>query len=122
MFKISERGDFSEIEKYLKKQKNMKVILEKYAQKGVEVLARNTPKRTGRTANSWAYTIEEDGKGYKITWMNSNISEGYPIALLIQYGHGTRNGGYVQGTDYINPAIGEIFEEFITEIWREVSS
>lgn len=122
MISFSEHGDFSSIEKFLKNNQNKKIVLEKYAQKGVEVLAEATPKRTGLTANSWNYEIEENSRGYKITWTNSNVNEGYPIALLIQYGHGTKNGGYVQGTDYINPAIGEIFEQFIAEIWKEVSS
>lgn len=123
MFSLSQKGDFSSIEKFLKDNKDgKKELLEKYAQKGVEVLAQATPKRTGRTSDSWDYQIEQTSKGYKITWTNSYVNEGYPIALLIQYGHGTRNGGYVQGVDYINPALGEIFEEFIAEIWKEVSS
>lgn len=122
MINFSQHGDFSNIEKFLKENKKDKTdILEKYAQKGVEVLSQNTPRRTGLTANSWGYTIEQNNKGYKITWTNSNVNEGYPIALLIQYGHGTGSGGYVQGIDYINPALGEIFEEFITELWKEVS-
>jgi hypothetical protein len=94
--------------------------LEHYGQLGVEALSSATPVRTGATADAWRYKIEVDNKATKIVWTNSNTVDGCNVALLIQYGHGTRNGGYVQGIDFINPAIRPIFTGFADNIWREV--
>lgn len=93
-------------------------ILQKYGQKGVNALKQATPVRTGRTANSWGYSIDKNSKGITLSWTNSNISDGVPIAILIQYGHGTRQGGYVEGRDYINPVIRPIFDEIVREVTR----
>lgn len=121
---ITSTGNFNKTERYLKrvKNKNYLEILQSYGEKGVQALQDATPKRTGRTAASWTYTIEKTRDGYTISWLNSNTNKGISIALLNQYGHATRDGGWVQGVDYINPAIRPIFEQMADDMWREVSS
>jgi len=96
-------------------------ILDKYGKIGVEALANATPVDTGETASSWNYSIEHGKNGASLTWNNSNINNGVPIAIIIQYGHGTRGGGYVQGRDYINPAMRPVFDEIADRVWKEVT-
>ena len=96
-------------------------FLKQYAQKGVDALASVTPKDTGLTASSWYYDITQTKNSIKIEWKNSNIVNGVPIAVIIQYGHATRNGGYVRGVDYINPAIKPIFDEISESIRKELA-
>ena len=96
-------------------------ILEKYARKGVEILNSVTPVDSGKTASSWGFNIINDKKGLSISWTNSNIVDGTPIAILIQCGHATGNGGYVQGRDYINPSLRPLFDQLTNELWKEVS-
>ncbi len=123
MVTIKQKGNFNNIESFLKnvKKKKYKKILEKYAILGVSVLSAATPKDTGFTASSWSYEIEEDSNGMSIHWTNSHIEKGYAnIALLLQYGHGTRNGGYVEGRDYINPTMRPIFDKMANDAWMEV--
>ena len=93
--------------------------LQHYAELGVAALSEATPKRTGKTAASWGYEIEVGPETTKLTWTNSNVNDGVNVALLIQYGHGTGTGGYVQGIDYINPAMQPMFQGFADDIWRE---
>ena len=100
---------------------DFKKNLSKYGQLGVDALASATPKDTGNTANSWSYEITNKNGSATITFKNSNIQNGVPIAIILQYGHGTRNGGWVQGRDYINPAIQPIFDEIVNNAWREVT-
>lgn len=95
-------------------------FLDKFGEQGVRALAEATPKDTGATADSWYYKIVNDGKSYAIQWLNSNVNEGVPIAIILQYGHATGTGGYVEGIDYINPAIQPIFERIARDAWREV--
>lgn len=95
--------------------------LKVYGERGVSALAANTPVDTGKTASSWDYEIIEEKGSLKITWTNSNINHYVPIAILIQYGHATRNGGWVEGIDYINPALRPIFEQIRDQVWREVT-
>ena len=95
--------------------------LEQYGQMGVEALSAATPERTGATAAAWGYEIEINGNRTKLTWTNSNVNDGVNIALLIQYGHGTGTGGYVQGIDYINPAMKPMFEHFADDLWKEAT-
>ena len=123
MIKFTHKGDFSKVTKYFKKiQKGINVnSLNKYGQRGVEALASNTPVDTGKTANSWYYEIENKNGIARISFCNSNIQNGVPIAIILQYGHGTRNGGWVEGRDYINPAIQPIFDEITKNAWKEVS-
>lgn len=96
--------------------------LETYAQEGVNALASATPVDTGLAASSWGYVIEKKNGVFSITWTNTNIENGFPVAIMLQYGHGTGTGGYVQGIDYINPAIRPIFDQIAERVWREVTS
>lgn len=123
MIVFKHKGDFSKVTKYLERAKkgvNIK-SLDKYGQAGVNALAANTPVDTGLTANSWYYEIENKNGKVVINFCNSNIQNGVPIAIILQYGHGTRNGGWVVGRDYINPAIQPIFDEITKTAWKEVS-
>ena len=120
------KGNFNKLEKFLVKSLHItplvKPILEKYGKLGVEALKEATPKDTGKTADSWTYEVvkNEDNK-YEIVWSNTNIVDGWAnIAILLQYGHATRNGGFVKGTDYINPAIEKVFQGMANEAWEEV--
>lgn len=125
MIKIKHRGSFKKIEKFLKRAKDDYFFrnLDKYGAMGVTALQNATPKRTGRTASLWRYEIEkQSGGSYAIKWYNDNVNKGVNIALIIQYGHGTGRGAYIQGIDYINPALAPIFEEISDSVWREVTS
>ena len=123
MIVFKQKGDFSKVTKYLQKAKKGVNIrsLEKYAELGVKALADSTPVNTGLTANSWYYDIENKNGIVKISFCNSNIQNGVPIAIILQYGHATGNGGWVEGRDYINPAIQPIFDELTKTAWKEVS-
>lgn len=120
------RGNFSNLERFLVKSLHIKPlvrpILDKYGKRGVEELKKATPKDTGKTSESWTYDIVQDEKGqYQIVWSNTNVVDGWAnIAILLQYGHATRNGGFVKGTDYINPAIEKVFQGMANEAWEEV--
>ena len=123
IIQFKQKGDFSKTESFLKKLRKLDLdsALRKYGELGVQALANATPVETGKTAASWDYKIER-GKGVvTITWTNSNVNNGVPIALLIQYGHGTGTGGYVQGRDYIKPAIRPIFDQLAEALWKEVT-
>ena len=122
MIKIRHKGDFSKVTRFLEKSKNAVRLgdLDKYGREGVAALASATPIDSGNTANSWYYKIERKNSSTIIHFCNSNIQNGVPIAIVLQYGHGTRNGGWVQGIDYINPAIQPIFDNIANEAWREV--
>lgn len=123
MISFSHKGDFSKLTKFLERVKGAAHIscLDKYGQQGVSALASATPVETGRTANSWYYQVENKSGSATISFFNSNIQNGVPIAIILQYGHGTRNGGWVQGRDYINPAIQPLFDKIANEAWREVT-
>lgn len=124
MIIFKQKGDFSKTFDFLKKvsEKDMTRILEKYGEIGVLALSQATPKDTGKTASSWGYEIQKNGNKTTISWTNSNVTEnGLSIAILIQYGHGTRGGAYVQGRDYINPAIQPILDTIAENVWKEVS-
>lgn len=117
------KGSFENTNKFFKKmsQKNIFKSLDKYGEEGVAALTASTPVDTGKTASSWSYEIRKTNSSISIVWKNSNIVDGVPIAVIIQYGHGTATGGYVQGVDYINPALQPIFERISKEIWKEVT-
>lgn len=123
MITVTCKGDFNRSKSFLKRllKLDIKQILDKYAQMGVEQLRAYTPKDSGNTADSWGYEIEVTGNRKSIVFTNDNINKGVPIAIILQYGHGTRNGGYVQGIDYINPALDAIFQELANEAWEEVT-
>lgn len=120
---ISNKGDFSKTIRFLQKASEIRFnkILNKYGQIGVDALREATPKDTGKTAESWSYTINVGIDSATINWTNSNQNKGLYIAVLIQYGHGLKGGGYVQGYDFINPAMKPIFEDMANELWREVN-
>lgn len=123
MITLSAKGDYSTTYKFLNKISTRFVNnrLELYGQKGINALAANTPKDTGLTAASWYYEIEYTDNGVGIYWKNSNVNNGVNIAIILQYGHGTNGGGYVQGIDYINPALRPIFEAIADDVWKEVT-
>lgn len=123
MISFRHKGDFSRVTRYLEKAKKGASldILDKYGRDGVAALASATPVESGLTASSWYYEIERNKDGAAIYYCNSNINENVPIAIILQYGHGTGTGGWVQGRDYINPAIQPIFDSLAEEAWREVT-
>ena len=123
MIKVRQKGDFSKTTRYLEKVKRTARLedLDKYGQEGVAALASATPVDSGLTASSWHYKIERKSGSVKIAFYNSNIQNGVPIAIILQYGHGTGTGGWVQGRDYINPAIQPIFDRITNDAWREVT-
>lgn len=124
MISFRQQGDFSKLTSYLEKIKKAVNLsdLDKYGQQGVAALASATPVDTGKTANSWGYEVKIETGSATITFTNSNIQNGVPIAIILQYGHGTRNGGWVEGRDYINPAIRPIFDNIANEAWKEVTN
>ena len=123
MISFRQKGDFSKLNKYLERvRETAKVgILDKYGREGVAALSSATPVETGKTANSWSYKIKRQNGSVSIEFYNSNINNGVPIAIILQYGHGTGTGGWVQGKDYINPAIQPIFDKIANDAWKEVT-
>lgn len=125
MISFHHKGNFIKTEKFLKKSfgRNYQQILEKYGKMGVERLSKFTPIDSGKTSSSWNYRIEKESSNFvSVVWYNSNINNGVNIALILQYGHATRNGGWVEGIDYINPALKPIFDSMAEEAWKEVIS
>ena len=122
MIKFRQKGDFSKLTRFLERAKETVRIgdLDKFGKEGVAALASATPVDSGETASSWYYEIENRKGSVTISFHNSNIQNGVPIAIILQYGHGTRNGGWVQGRDYINPAIQPIFDKIANKAWAEV--
>lgn len=123
MIVLKNKGDFSKTTNFLKRitKLDYKSILSKYGKMGVDALAKATPIDTCLTASSWSYEIVEDDGGATIYWKNSNVVKGVSIAVILQYGHGTGTGGYVEGIDYINPALRSIFEGIADDAWKEVT-
>ena len=122
MIRITQKGNYNKATTYLERLKeSFKMgILDKYGQRGVEALSSATPRDTGLTSSSWEYEIEHSKNAFTLVFRNTNVNDGVPIAIILQYGHGTRNGGYVSGRDYINPAIQPVFDELVEELCREV--
>lgn len=123
MISFRQKGDFSKLTRYLERAKNAVRlgVLDKYGREGVAVLASATPIESGLTASSWYYEVVHENGSAKINFCNSHINNGVPIAIILQYGHGTGTGGWVQGRDYINPSIQPVFDKIATEAWREVT-
>lgn len=123
MITFRHKGDFSNTSNYLKKLKRATALknLDRFGRRGVEALSSATPVDTGLTAASWYYKVEIEPGFAKISFCNSNIQNGIPVAVVIQYGHGTGTGGWVEGRDYINPAIQPIFDEMAKSTWEEVT-
>ena len=123
MIRFRQKGDFSKATKYLEKAKKAAGMkdLSKYGKAGVAALSSATPVDSGLTASSWYYEIKNQNGRISIYFCNSNSNDGVPIAIILQFGHGTGTGGWVQGRDYINPAIQPIFDKIADEAWREVT-
>lgn len=123
MITFRHKGDFKKASRYLEKirQAIHMGILDKYGREGVAALSSATPLDSGLTASSWSYEIQNGRGTASIIFTNSNINDGVPIAVILQYGHGTGTGGWVQGRDYINPAIQPVFDRIVNEAWREVT-
>lgn len=123
MITFRQKGDFSKLTRFLERAKETVRLgdLDKYGRQGVAALSSATPIDSGLTAESWYYEIENKKGSATITFYNSNVQNGVPIAIVLQYGHGTRNGGWVQGRDYINPAIQPLFDKIAENAWREVT-
>lgn len=119
---VTHKGSFAKTERFLNFVKGERYLnrLAEFGQRGVDTLAQATPKETGKTAGSWAFEIERTDTATTIRWVNTNVVQHVNIALILQYGHGTRNGGYVAGRDYINPALQPIFDEMAEQAWKEV--
>lgn len=124
MIVLKTTGKLKKTEKFLSKMSNFDIrrILNKYGEEGVNALAENTPVRSGETASSWRYKVSINNGIATVTWLNTHVEKGVNIAIILQYGHGTRNGGYVQGIDYINPALKPVFNALAEEAWMEVTS
>lgn len=124
IIKITQKGSFDNTNKFLKtdRDKLIRIILEEYAVLGLHELVLATPVDTGKTANSWDYSISKNNKGWQVTWTNSNINEGLQVVMLIRFGHGTSSGGYVPPNDFVTPAMRPIFESLADEAWREVTN
>jgi hypothetical protein len=123
MISITQRGNFKLTETFFNRALTAEYLnaLNRCGQAGIAALSAATPVDTGKTASSWDFKVVQTAKGVKIAWFNSNVNNGVPIAILIQYGHGTRNGGFVQGRDYINPAMKPIFDKLANDMWKEVT-
>lgn len=123
MVRVKIKGDLHKTSGFLYNITHMDLrrLLRKYGEEGVRALQAATPKDTGETASSWGYEIVSGRTSSRVVWTNSKIVDGYSVALLLQYGHGTKNGGFVQGIDYINPALKTIFMRMADEAWREVT-
>lgn len=124
MITFKQKGDFRKTEKFLKKAlgRDYMKVLDKYGKYGVNALTAATPVDSGTTAVSWRYEIIQNDSSISVQWHNDNIHNGVNIAIILQYGHGTRNGGWVEGRDYINPALQPIFDELAAVAWKEVTS
>ncbi len=124
MIQLIGHGNFKHLDNFFERAKEGLYIskLDEYGRKGVEALQAATPVDTGMTANSWYYTIERTRNSVSLSFYNSNVHNGVPIAIILQTGHATRDGGWVEGIDYINPSIRPLFEELANNMWKEVIS
>ncbi len=122
MISLTSKGNFDNVDRFLKKclSRNYISVLEHYGQEGMQALSAATPVDSGLTASSWDYEIVEGKDSITINWYNSNVNNGVNIAVILQYGHATRNGGYVAGTDYMTPALKPIFDNIADAAWKEV--
>ena len=121
MISLTNKGDFRKTEKFMKNARTKKLmsILKQYGEEGVAALMVATPLDTGRTASSWRYEIKVENNCIRLVFHNDNIQNGVPIAIILQYGHGTGTGGWVEGRDYINPAIQPVFDKIAESAWKE---
>ena len=124
MISFSSRGSFKKTESFLRNAQRVDIlsILNEAGREGVTVLALATPVDSGLTARSWRYEASAKNGKYTVTWLNSDVESGFPVAIMLQYGYGTGTGGYVQGRDYINPALKPIFDRISNKVWKAVTS
>ena len=124
MITFESSGSFVNVDRFLERMAKEEILsaLNQYAELGVSALASATPSKSGTTANAWSCEVTSKRNNYTITWSNSNANDGVNVAVILQYGHGTGTGGYVQGRDYINPAIQPIFDKIADEVWKVVTS
>lgn len=124
MLSLSSSGSFDKLEQSLRRMQYIpfRSVLEANAKIGVDALADNTPVESGLAAQSWDYQISQNGSGFVISWINTDVETGFPVAIMLQYGYATGTGGYVAGRDYINPAIQPIFDKIAEDIWKAVTS
>lgn len=124
MISIESSGSFQNIQQFLMRMRHGEIMatLDAYGQQGVAALSEATPVESGETARAWSYEISHRGGSWSIEWSNSHVNDGQIIAILLQYGHGTGTGGFVQGRDYINPAMQPIFDRISADVWKAVSS
>jgi hypothetical protein len=124
MFSLSSSGSFNNLENFLKKASKLDIkgVLEAGGAAGVSALAGATPAESGLAGHSWTYKVESSATSHTITWMNTDVENGFPVAIMLQYGYGTGTGGYVQGRDYINPAMRPIFDKIANDVWKAVTS
>lgn len=124
MLRFESRGDFKNTERFLRKMSSVDIAsaLKSLASEGVRALASATPMDSGLASTSWGFEITRSRTSTTITWTNSDVESGFPVAIMLQYGHGTRNGGYVKGRDYINPAMQPVFDKIAEEAWKVVTS
>lgn len=122
MITFTQKGDFSKLDSYLNNLKGLfgRSDLDKYGRMGVEALSSATPYDSGNTAGSWYYKINKSGNLMSLEFCNSNVNKGVQIAIILQYGHGTGTGGWIEGRDYINPAIQPVFDQILADMWKEV--
>ncbi len=123
MITFRQRGDFSRVTRYLVKIKDPALfsVLDRFGEMGVNALKASTPTESGETADAWSYRVEQDAKSIRLAFYNSNSNQGVPIAIILQYGHGTGTGGWVEGRDYINPALQPVFDALADQVWEEVT-
>jgi len=119
---FTQRGSLDKTEQFLRNAQKLDIrkLVVPYAQKGVQALIAHTPKDSGVAASSWGYTIEGGKNKCRVIWTNSDVENGFPVVIALQYGYGTGTGGYVQGRDFINPAMKPIFDEISEAVWKAV--
>jgi hypothetical protein len=124
MITFTSSGSFKNTDRFLSKMRNLRIrqSLISHGREGVAALASATPTESGRAAASWDYKVSGGNGGWTITWTNSDVENGFPVAISLQYGYGTGTGGYVQGRDYINPAMRPVFDRIADQVWKEVTS
>ncbi|MFL6416834.1 MAG: HK97 gp10 family phage protein [Bryobacteraceae bacterium] len=122
--RITQRGSFKNTERFLQTAQKLDIprLVDAQAARGAQALAAATPVRTSLAARSWGYEVRQNRGGFAIVWTNSDIENGFPVVIMLQYGHGTGTGGYVQGRDFINPAIRPIFDDIAQTVWKAVTS
>lgn len=124
MISFTSRGSFDKMEKFLREMQHLNVrrIIEPYAREGVNALAAATPVESGLAANSWDYNIKTSRGGVTVEWTNSNVENGFPVVIMLQYGYATGTGGFVAGRDFINPAIRPVFDKISNAVWKAVTT